>query len=66
MAQSLTKRGNGDEVRPVRVRIYYDIIEKMRETFTGRGEVDRLVFYKSELGESGPTYTALKEMLFLA
>ena len=45
---------------------YYDIIEKMRETFTGRGEVDRLVFYKSELGESGSTYTALKEMRLLA
>jgi len=31
MAQSLTKRENNDEIRPVRVRIYYDIIEKIRE-----------------------------------
>lgn len=45
---------------------YYDIIEKMRETFTGRAEVDRMVFYRSVLGDSGPTYTALKEMRFLA
>ena len=45
---------------------YYDIIEKMSETFTGRAEVDRMVFYRSELGDNGPTYTALKEMRFLA
>jgi 2'-5' RNA ligase len=45
---------------------YHEIIEKMKETFTGRAEADRLVFYKSELGESGPTYTALKELRFLA
>lgn len=43
---------------------YYDIIEKMKERFTGRADVDRMVFYRSELGESGPTYTALKEMRF--
>ena len=45
---------------------YYDIIEQMRESFNGRAEVDRVVFYRSELGENGPTYTALKEMRFLA
>ncbi len=45
---------------------YYDIIEKMSETFTGRAEVDRMVFYRSELGDNGPTYTVLKEMRFLA
>ena len=45
---------------------YYEIIEQMKETFTGRAELDRLVFYRSELGESGPTYTALKEMRFLS
>ena len=44
---------------------YYEIIEQIKETFTGRAEVDRMVFYRSELGESGPTYTALKEMRFL-
>jgi len=44
---------------------YYEINEQIKETFTGRAEVDRMVFYRSELGESGPTYTALKEMRFL-
>ena len=45
---------------------YHEIIEQMKETFTGRAELDRLVFYRSELGESGPSYTALKEMKFLS
>ena len=45
---------------------YYEIIEQIKETFKGRAEVDRMVFYRSELGESGPTYTALEEMRFLA
>ncbi len=43
---------------------YYKIIEQMKDTFTGRAELDRMVFYRSELGESGPSYTALKEMRF--
>ena len=45
---------------------YYEIIEQMKGTFTGRAELNRMVFYRSELGESGPTYTALKEMKFLS
>jgi 2'-5' RNA ligase len=45
---------------------YYEIIEQMKGTFTGRAELDRMVFYRSELGESGPTYTALKQMKFLS
>ena len=45
---------------------FYEIIEEIKEIFTGRAELDRMVFYRSELGESGPSYTALKEMRFLS
>ena len=43
---------------------FYEIIEQMKETFIGRAEVDRLVFYRSELGKNGPIYTPLNEMRF--
>lgn len=44
---------------------YNKVMEQLKETFEGRAELDKLVFYRSELGESGPVYTALKEMRFL-
>ena len=43
---------------------YYETIEQMKQAFTGRVLIDRMVFYRSELQESGPTYTTIKEMQF--
>lgn len=43
---------------------YYEILEEIKMTFSGSAKVDRLVYYRSELGDKGPRYTVLKELNF--
>lgn len=43
---------------------FYEIIEKMKGAFTASVLLDRIIFYKSELGAQGPTYTKLYEKAF--
>lgn len=43
---------------------YYRTIDSMKGSFSGKVLADRLVYYRSELGSKGPTYTPLEEVLF--
>lgn len=43
---------------------YYEVIESMRDRFSGEILSDRLVYYKSELGSGGPVYTPLEQVFF--
>jgi 2'-5' RNA ligase len=43
---------------------FYKLLEQMRASFAGSVWLDRMVFYRSELGKNGPTYTVLKEIRF--
>lgn len=42
---------------------YYQIMDSMKDRFSGEVPADRLVFYKSELTSLGPLYTPLEELL---
>jgi 2'-5' RNA ligase len=46
------------------IQRFYTTIESMRESFSHRVLLDRLVFYRSELGSGGPVYTPLEELVF--
>ena len=43
---------------------FYRVIGEMREDFRDQVILDRLVFYRSELGSGGPVYTSLHELKF--
>jgi len=45
-------------------RQYTKVSTFLRDRFTGKVGVDRLVFYKSEQGSGGPVYTPLEEVFF--
>jgi 2'-5' RNA ligase len=46
------------------IRQYNQVSESLRDRFSGKVGIDRLVFYKSELGSGRPVYTPLEEVLF--
>ena len=46
------------------IKGYYEVIESMKDCFSGEILSDRLVYYKSELGSGGPVYTSLEELIF--
>ena len=43
---------------------YKQVSESLKDRFSGKVGIDRLVFYRSELGSGGPVYTPLEEVLF--
>ncbi len=43
---------------------YKQVSESLKNRFLGKVEIDRMVFYRSELGPGGPVYTPLEEVLF--
>jgi len=43
---------------------FYEVIESMKDRFSGEILSDRLVYYKSDLGSGGPVYTPLEELIF--
>jgi 2'-5' RNA ligase len=46
------------------IRQYYKVSESLKDRFSGKVGIDRIVFYQSELGSGGPVYTPLEEVLF--
>jgi 2'-5' RNA ligase len=44
---------------------FYHLLEQMRDRFSETVMVDRLVFFRSELGAGPPVYTPLHRILFL-
>jgi 2'-5' RNA ligase len=43
---------------------YNQVSESLKDRFSGKVGIDRMVFYRSELGSGGPVYTPLEEVLF--
>jgi len=43
---------------------FYRTIESMQDCFSHSVIIERLVFYRSELGKGGPVYTPLDELVF--
>ncbi len=46
------------------IRKFYRIIEERKDAFTGTMHLERMVFYRSVLGNGGPVYTPLEVMEF--
>jgi 2'-5' RNA ligase len=43
---------------------FYQVLDELKESELGGVEIDRLIYYRSILGNSGPVYTSLCQVEF--